>query len=307
MNPFRVAENTFALDPLVFGLEGFTSVYVLAGKTLALVDSGSPKSTTTIIDGIRACGYDPKDVSKIILSHIHFDHGSGAGALLPHFPQAMVYVHENGHKHLTDPSRLTKSAKKVFGSLIDEWYGDFRRVPAERVVILRDGDRIDLGGERILTVIETPGHAKHQLCIYDPVLGGIFTGDEAGVYFPEIDAIIPTSPPPDFDPDVNTRSVRRLLDLNPERVLFAHYLTAPSAMDVLRRYIGVVEDWKKIVAEGMDRELDFEGIVQLIRTEAYKTLKPLEQRKNLFSWIFNHHIPMCVKGYVHYFKKNVFI
>ena len=306
MDAVQVAKNTYAIDPVIFGIEKFTSVYLLVGDTLALVDSGSPKSTTIILNGIRSLGYDPKDVTKIILSHIHFDHGSGAGALLNYLPQAMVYVHGKGYNHLVNPSRLTKSARAVFGTLIDEWYGDFSPVPPEKIISLKDNDSIELGTERSLTVIESQGHAKHEICLYDSSVRGIFTGDEAGVYFPECDVIIPTSPPPDFNPDLNVRSISRLKSLNPELLFFAHYLTAESANSVLERYVAVLEAWNDIVVEGLRRQAGLDDIVRLLRAEVQDMLKPIEHRKELFTWILDHHIPMCVRGYVHHFQKKGF-
>lgn len=300
MSAVRVGKNTYAIDPLIWDVPGFTSVYLLVGETMALVDSGSARSATTIIGEIRSLGYDPKDVNKIILSHIHFDHGSGAGKLLEWMPSAIVYVHQNGYKHLVDPSRLTQSAKKVFGTLIDEWYGGFSRVPEERIIQVKDCDVIELGFERNLRVIETQGHAKHGICLYDSSIRGLFTGDEAGMYFPECDVVIPTTPPPDFDPDLNMRTVAGLKALNADMLLFAHHLVTPASSRILDRYSEMVKHWKHIIAS--HRHQSFDTVVCALREETRAILKPLEHNQKLVSWILEHHIPMCVKGYIHYFQ-----
>ena len=77
------------------------------GSEVILVDTGLPKGTpeeapdenslaytgkNTIdyIDGLKELGYDPKQVSKIILTHRHSDH-SGR---LADFPNAKIYVNE---------------------------------------------------------------------------------------------------------------------------------------------------------------------------------------------------------------------
>jgi Zn-dependent hydrolases, including glyoxylases len=306
MNINKVAENTYAVDAGVFGVRGFTSVYLLVGDTLALIDSGSPKSTPLILESINSLGYNPKDVTKIILSHIHFDHGSGAGELLKFMPQASVYAHYSGCKHLIDPSRLTISAKKVFGKKIEEWYGWFAFVPKERIVPINDGDIIELGANHKLRVLETSGHAKHEICLYDPASGGLFVGDEAGIYFPEASAIIPASPPPDFDPDHNIETIKRLQALRPEQLFFAHYLTTKVVDETLRAYIDILSSWKKIVEGALNERLDFDAIVNSLIIHAAKVLKGIERREDLHAFIRDHHIPMCANGYIHYFKKITF-
>ena len=40
--------------------------------------------------GIRAAGYDPAQVTKLILTHIHLDHAGAAGSLLAELPQAQA-------------------------------------------------------------------------------------------------------------------------------------------------------------------------------------------------------------------------
>jgi glyoxylase-like metal-dependent hydrolase (beta-lactamase superfamily II) len=303
MSTIKVAEHTFAIDPVLWGIQGHTSIYLLVGETLALIDSGAPKAITLILKSINSLGYNPKDVTKIILSHIHFDHGSGAGELLKFMPQASVYVHYNGCKHLIDPSRLTRSAKMIFGKKVEEWYGWFAPVPKERIVPVNDGDIIDLGANYKLKVLATSGHAKHGICLYDPASGGLFVGDEAGVYFPEIPAIIPASPPPDFDPAHNIETIKRLQALRPKQLFFAHYLTTKLADETLRAYIDLLNSWKKIVEDALNERIGFDAIVNSLKINLAKVLKDIERHEALHSWIMDYHIPACASGYIHYFKK----
>ena len=305
MNIQKVAEGTYAIDPVIFGIQEFTSVYLLIGDTLALIDSGSPKSAPLILNGIRALGYRPEDVSWIILSHIHFDHASGAGELLKFMPQARVYVHYKGYNHILDPSRLTASAKRVFGDMIDKWYGGFTPVPKEKAISGNDGEIINLGRNRKLKVLATSGHAKHGICLYDPTIGGLFTGDEAGVYFPSGPAIIPTSPPPDFDPDHNLKTIKKLQDLKPKMLLFAHYSVTKAVDKTLKIYMDTLISWKEAVKEGIQKGFNFDEIVKVLKSHATKTLDCIKDREDLFSWIMSYHIPMCAEGYIYYLKNKI--
>ncbi|MDY6973731.1 MAG: MBL fold metallo-hydrolase [Thermodesulfobacteriota bacterium] len=305
MESFRIAKDTYIIDPVFFDVPEFTSVYLLVADTLALFDCGSPKSVPLILDGIRSLGYRPEDVTRIIVSHIHFDHASGAGELLKYMPGATVCVHPKGSKHLVDPSRLTKSSSKVFGEMLDKWYGGFASVQEHRIMEVDDGDTIDIGRSRALRVIATSGHARHGICLYDPITEGLFTGDEAGIYFPTGPRIIPTTPPPDFDPDHNIETIRQLLALNPKMLFFAHYSATPDVDTTLNSSMEILASWKEIVGECIREGLDFEDIVKALRVETAKLLEPIHNRKDMFSWIINHHIPMCAMGYIHYFTAKI--
>src|ERR1700719_4269824 len=46
----------------------------------------------------------------LALTHIHLDHAGASGTLLRRFPEAEVWVHERGARHLVDPSKLLASA-----------------------------------------------------------------------------------------------------------------------------------------------------------------------------------------------------
>ena len=61
------------------------------------------------------------------------------------FPNATVYVHEKGARHLADPTRLVDSAAQVYGDLLDSLYGRLDPTPAERIHVLADGEEIEIG------------------------------------------------------------------------------------------------------------------------------------------------------------------
>jgi len=73
-------------------------------------------------------------VTAIFVTHVHLDHAGGAGALLQDFPNATLYLHPRGARHLIDPARLIESTKSVYGeSLFTKLYGTIVPAPAERV------------------------------------------------------------------------------------------------------------------------------------------------------------------------------
>ena len=55
------------------------------------------------------------DIEAILLTHIHLDHAGATGTLLRENPKIRVYVHERGAPHRVDPSRLLRSAARIYG------------------------------------------------------------------------------------------------------------------------------------------------------------------------------------------------
>jgi glyoxylase-like metal-dependent hydrolase (beta-lactamase superfamily II) len=129
---------------------------------------------------------------------------------------------------MIDPSQLWTGASAVYGeAVMDETYGRLRPIPAERVVEAPDGHIVHLG-DRPLLCIDTPGHAKHHIAIYDEKANACFTGDTFGLSYRELDTergpfVIPTTSPVQFDPEALHDSIDRLLAMKPEAMYLTHY------------------------------------------------------------------------------------
>ncbi|MDY6969299.1 MAG: MBL fold metallo-hydrolase [Spirochaetota bacterium] len=304
MGDEKVTESIYQIDAEVFKIPNFTSAYLIVGEKLALVESGPANSAPRILEGIRGFGFDPADISYIIITHIHLDHGGGAGTLLKDMPKAKIVVHEKGAKHMIDPSKLVNSSKMVFGDLIDEWYGEVLPVDKEKVMPVKDNDIIDLGKGQKLRMIDSPGHAVHHICIYSEKDKGLFTGDAAGVYIPQIDAVVPTTPPPEFDPDINMRTMKDFLKLDLKRLLFSHFGSVEEVEKTLNISIDLLSKWKGIV-EGMKSEdITIEKISEKFVADTKKIIGNGVGAETLTKWVLDHHIPMCAAGYYRYFNKK---
>jgi len=303
-NGKKVAENIYLIDARVFGISNFTSAYLIAGEELALIETGPTKSAPFIIEGIRGVGFDPADISYIIVTHIHLDHGGGAGTLVKEMPEAKVVVHEKGAKHMIDPSKLVNSSKRVFGDLIDEWYGEVLPVEQDRIIPVKGGEIIDLGKGQRLRMIDSPGHSNHHICIYSEKEKGLFTGDAVGVYLSDSGGLIPTTPPPEFDPDVNVETIKGFLGLDLKLLLFSHFGITEKVNQTLNTSIDWLMKWKDSVSGMMSKGLSLEGITEKFRADTRETLGSDRGNEILYQWVIEHHIPMCAMGYLNYFKKK---
>ena len=219
---FEEAPGVVRIDHRWMGVPGLIASYLVGdGDDLALVEAGPASTADAVLAGIRAAGHDPADVRTLLLTHIHLDHAAGTGVLLQHLPRARVVVHPAGAAHLADPSRLLASATRIYGDRMDALWGRMLPVSVDRIDAVKDAD-VRAGG-RVLTAMDTPGHAGHHLAFHDREAGLLFTGDVAGVRLPGCAYVRPPTPPPEFDPELWRASVRGLREARADRLLLTHF------------------------------------------------------------------------------------
>ena len=247
-------KGTHQIDTRLGGWERITAGWLLEGPQPVLVETGSQSSVPVVLDALAALGVGAGDLAGIVVTHIHLDHAGGVGDLARAFPDATVYVHPVGARHLVDPSRLVASAGRVYGDMLDRVYGRLDPTPAERINALDDGEEIPLGSGRALVAVHSPGHASHHLALHDSGTGVLFTGDAAGVRLPDVGVLRPATPPPDFDLDLALRSLRTFAARRPSALALAHFglladdpaTILAEAEDVLRHWVAVAEGaWRR--------------------------------------------------------------
>lgn len=221
---------------------------------VAFVDTGHNDALPNALAALERVGLDVTAVDYVILTHIHLDHAGGAGAMMQAFPNAKLVVHPRGARHMAEPSKLVAGVKAVYGEeYVERVYGDIIPVPAERIIEAVDDLVLQLG-QRPLLCIDTPGHARHHICIIDDKASAIFTGDTFGLSYRELDVdgrefIFPTTTPTQFEPDAMREGIERIVCYDPEAVYLTHYGRLPNVellgRDLLRRLAALVE-----IAEG---------------------------------------------------------
>ena len=238
-----------------FQRDHFDAAYLIVeGGRAAFVDSGTNHSVPRLLGALAHLGLTPEAVDWVIPNHVHLDHAGGVGSLMQHLPQAQLWVHPRGARHMIDPSALYQGALAVYGAQeMARSYGELVPVPAHRVVSSSDGMTILLAG-RPLRAIDTPGHAKHHHCIWDEASRGWFTGDTFGLSYREFDTekgawIFPTSTPVQFEPEALRGSIERLLAQGPSRMYLTHYSVVEDVahlgqllLDLLERTVTLSQD-----------------------------------------------------------------
>jgi len=218
----------FAIDS-GFGRPMLDAVHLLVeGGRAALIDTAVNSGVPRVMEALESLGLTPEQVDFVILTHIHLDHAGGAGALMARLPQAQLVVHPRGARHMADPGRLLAGTVAVYGpELTRQMYGNLIPVPPERIIETRHGQTIAVNGRELL-LLDSPGHARHHICIRDSRSGHVFAGDTFGMSYRELDRdglqfIFPTTSPVQFDPPALHRSIDMLLELKPPAIYVTHY------------------------------------------------------------------------------------
>ena len=242
----RIGPGVIQIDTLLGGWDKVTAGYLVEGPDPVLVETGSQSSVGALLDALAELNVDANDLAGVAVTHIHLDHAGGVGDVARAFPNATVYVHEKGARHLVDPERLVSSAAMVYGDLLDKLYGRLDPTPAERIHVLEDGEDVVVGPGRTLTTVDSPGHAKHHLALHDSESGILFVGDAVGVRLPDAGVLRPSTPPPDFDLDQALHSLDRFVDRKPAGVALAHFGLVPEPMDTLEEAKGTLRRWAEV-------------------------------------------------------------
>lgn len=229
----RSREETMAIKDLGDGIRlidlefqgqpGVIAAYLIedAGER-ALIETGPTSTLDTLIAGLHKIGVAPESIAKLLVTHIHLDHAGAAGTFLRRFPQAHLFVHEVGAPHMLDPAKLWTSAGRIYGDMLEPLWGSIEPVPAEKLTSIGDEFAIAVGN-RTLTALYTPGHASHHVVYHDPARRIVFAGDVAAARLQGANFIRPPTPPPDLDLELWSRSIDRVLGLDPRSIMLTHF------------------------------------------------------------------------------------
>jgi glyoxylase-like metal-dependent hydrolase (beta-lactamase superfamily II) len=187
------------------------------------VENAGRGGRTALEDGLASLGIRPEDISLVINTHLHFDHGGGntfrdeAGVIRPTFPNARYVVQRGEFDYATHTNERT--AASYFNP-------NFVPLCDAGVLDLIEGEREIVEGIR---VIASPGHVPfHQSVVIE-------SDDETALFLADV---MPTSahvPLPwimgyDVEPLVTLESKRRILAQAAERewlMIFEHDATVP--------------------------------------------------------------------------------
>ncbi len=297
-------DNVYHIDVKMFGFTGWCSSYIVAGdKKVALIDTGPATSIEAVRTGILKHGFALKDITHILINHIHFDHCGSAGILLKEMPEARVFVHPKVAKHLIDPSILMKNIQEVGDKLVTR-FGKLLPIPASRVQGFSDGEVMDLGNGERLKIIFTPGHASSNVTIVEEKNKGIFVGDTPGIYLAREKALLIPSP---FGSDLRQtlKSLKMLMEMPAKWLFFGHFGICDTPEETLKIAFEKMERYLGIASETMEKAKGPEELLKRIVAENSSVLALIKERGDgLDEYLIEELFPMWAGGFANYYMKQ---
>ena len=217
-----------AIDSMTYAIseyghwEKVHSYLVIGDKHAALIDTGiGIGNIKEVVDQLTSLPI------KVITTHVHWDHIGNHGL----FDE--IYVHELEKDWLSRgiaglPIEVIR--REVSRDITKPLPEDFRIAEYEPFIgeptgLLKNNDNIDLGN-RVLTILHTPGHSPGHLCIYEAERGYLYTGDL--LYKGTLFAFYPTT-----DPLLFVKSVEAVSRIdNVKKVLPGH-----NELDLSKEFI----------------------------------------------------------------------
>lgn len=194
------------------------SYLIREGDAVVLIESGPGSTLAALEAGLANEGLSPRDVTHVLLTHIHLDHAGASGWLASQ--GAMIHVHPVGAPHLIYPEKLIASATRIYGDRMQTLWGDFLPVPQDHLVVPKDMEEIAIGNLKFVP-IDTPGHAEHHYAyLFEDIC---FSGDVGGVRIPGYQYLRVPMPPPELHLERWHESIARLRQLKFNTIAPTHF------------------------------------------------------------------------------------
>ena len=291
--PFKTQwNNVYCIDTQMFGFPEYMSCYLVKGKELALVDTGMADKLDYVLAGIKGHGFSVEDITHIFVTHCeHPDHSGNAGSIVELAPKAKVYVNPVGLKNLLDPSIQHRERMATLPEKMWKRFQLPKPTPRDRIVLLEDGQVINLGDDVKLKFVFTPAHQPSGYIIFDLKNNGLFINDLGGIYFDDCGYHLILHPPGSgfF---YEYEYLRKLIQNPPAYLYLGHYGIVENGPEHIQRALTrmewMIETGKKCLADGHK-----EQIAVLINArnqlEADKLLKRGDME--LYDYASIEHIP----------------
>lgn len=226
-------------------------LYLLKGEKAVLIEGGISLLGEVYRRGVteRLGGGHPH---MILLTHVHFDHCGAVSYLKKAFPGMKIAASPESadilkrHNAVKVIRALNENAREAVVGIDEALLLKDGFEPFGVDVILRDGDRIEIGGGLGVQVLSTPGHTRDFLSYYVPEKKILISSEAGGCAvnsrYISVDCLT------DFE--VYMHSLKRLASLDVEVLCQGH------------RYVYTNHDARAFLERSMRSALEFKGMVE---------------------------------------------
>ncbi len=264
-----------------------------------LIESGPGSALPALEAALARENLSPRDITHVLLTHIHLDHAGAAGWLSRQ--GAQIYVHPNGAPHLLNPEKLIASATRIYGDRMDQLWGEFLPVEQNQLKVPQDAEEIVIGNLKFVA-INTPGHAEHHYSyLFENVC---FSGDVGGVRIPGYPYLRAPMPPPELHFGRWLESISRLRKEKFTRIAPTHfgiYDDAEWQLNELEKNLIATENW---LEEIMPASPSIEELRE--KFEKWMTEQTREQELSedvILAYALSNPIGMSADGMMRYWRK----
>ena len=181
----KVTDNLYQIA----SIPGVNMFLIVSESGLSLVDTGMGIGAGRVLKQIQAQGHNPTDIQYILMTHEHDDHIGGM-AKIQAATQAEVWSSPESGPHI--PATIAREVQEG-ATLAEIWPG--------------------------LAVVASPGHRDGHLSFWHADQKVLIVGDAMFHVFGRLSLPLKFA---SEDMDEARRSVRKLIDLEPEILVFGH-------------------------------------------------------------------------------------
>jgi glyoxylase-like metal-dependent hydrolase (beta-lactamase superfamily II) len=232
-------------------------IYLLDGENPAIIDAGFSflgyhyAAAISEVLGNRTPAY-------CLLTHSHFDHCGSVSVLKSYFPEMKVVSSEQAKATLARPNaiELIRELNRASVNVVRQngFSGDasLEFTPFEIDMTVKEGDVLQISPDRIIRVIETPGHTRDCLSYYVPEIKALFCSEAAGIADPTgyvvSDCLV------DYDQYVD--SMKKLALLDSDAICLAHRyaFTGQDARNYIPRSLKYCDEFRNLVETCLTEE-----------------------------------------------------
>jgi glyoxylase-like metal-dependent hydrolase (beta-lactamase superfamily II) len=210
---------------------------VVGAQRLLLVDAGvATTPDDVLVPALATLGRTPADITDVLITHADVDHYGGIARVRTLAPAALIRAHAADRPLI---ERFATIARERYG-----WYRVHQLdYPEQTWTWLRDaagtdtaldgdlepGERLDLGGDRVLEVLHLPGHSDGHIGLWDPRSRTAIVADAAmgDGFFDRAGRRV--APAPYSDVDAYRATIARLRALDIEHLETSHFRSLDAA------------------------------------------------------------------------------
>lgn len=176
----RITPSIFLVGDTDMGITegGDSHVFLIRGQSgIFLVDAGGgDDNCESLLCSIESEGFNPTDITHVLITHHHRDHACGARALKD-LLNCEIWIGENTGRHL-----LEESTERELGIIYAKEHGmyakdyEYTHCPVDHGI--EDGEEFTVAGINI-RAINVTGHSDDSICFFMNLDGRkcLFNGD----------------------------------------------------------------------------------------------------------------------------------